>query len=205
MWGNQLGSWQGWEVICTGWWCEQCLLSSICRKEETFVWASACIHVCMWAAVASQLLNSGWCGEHLGEQPPLHKTPTSHTPVHRESERPRTWHTALIALSVFCVKISPKPAPLSWTVNLPQNGLALNLINMGGFFFWIPYTRAVLCYNENICCIIRILIWAAFSELLSFPASQCGSPKSFWLHYNKVYILNPEVKSFIPTGENFLH
>lgn len=46
---------------------------------------------------------------------------------------PKTWHTALIALSVFCVKISPKPAPLSWAVNLPLNRSTLNLINIGGF------------------------------------------------------------------------
>lgn len=63
---------------------------------------------------------------------------------HPQSLRPRTWHTALIALSVFCVKISPKPAPLSWTVNLPQNRLALNLINMGGFFS--PYHKHRLSY-----------------------------------------------------------
>lgn len=116
-------SWQEWEVICAGWWCEQCSLSSICRKEETFVWEPACIHV--WAAVASQLLNSDWCGGLHGEWPltnPLCLTPAP--PPHPQRLGPRTWHTALIALSVFCVKISPKPAPLSWTVNLHQISLS---------------------------------------------------------------------------------
>lgn len=45
--------------------------------------------------------------------------PSPAPPSHPQRLRPRAWHTALIALSVFCVKISPKPAPLSWTVNLP--------------------------------------------------------------------------------------
>lgn len=77
-------------------------------------------------------------------------------PVRPQRPRSPTWHTDLIALSVFCVKISPKPAPLSWTVNLAPNHFAFNLINMGGIF---PYDWAweVWCYAKTTSHIARNL------------------------------------------------
>lgn len=118
-------------------------------QERRNLCVSVCMHTCVYVGCCGLPAAELWVvwGSPWG-MTPLNKTLTSYTTVHRESERPRTWHTALIALSVFCVKISPKPAPLSWTVNLPQNGFALNLINMGGFFYTINMGCLVLQWEH---------------------------------------------------------
>lgn len=106
----------------------------------------------------------------------------------------RTWHTILIAVSVFCVKISPKRAPLSWTVNLPKNRLALNLINMGRIF---PHHKNEPSYVTNGTYVVSLQSWYEGLSLCCYH---------FLLHnvivlnlvgliVVKIYILNSQEKT----------
>lgn len=115
----------------------------------------------------------------------------------------RTWHTILIAVSVFCVKISPKRAPLSWTVNLPKNRLALNLINMGRIF---PHHKNELSYVTNWTYVVSLQSWYEGLSLCCYH---------FLLHnvivlnlvgliVVKNYILNSQEKPLISARRVFL-